>query len=316
MPGAEGLALIQKSFKRLSKRQLNQDDDEKVTTDHIVISLADYIGMPDDDIRMIPFTLAALFQQSVAQNHDVVVCTWEMPGNADIQMCPNSGFNEEQSKSDFCRKHSLIKKCSDLHPVKYTRTQWAIAPNRWYVGSFAAPDPHLAIVACVEYDSSSAIASVNTIPKHCRTDFLRSVLNIRFGTLIRHNGQFVGEDANFEHGDLIEYHVGHQQQLVIDKRCNKVQICLDSVLEHVVPHFDMEADAVEVLPFPSIQRELCNEDAWAFQLIPEGTPLHRETFEAPHCQRTFDTLNASKYELYIDGATSNGQSAWAVVAVS
>ena len=316
MPGAEGLALIQKSFKRLSKRQLNQDDNDKATTDHKVISLADSIGTPDDDIAMIPFTLATLFQQSVAQDHDLVICAWEMPGNADILMCPNSGFNEEQSKSDFSRKHSLIKKCSDLHPVKYTRTQWAIAPDRWYVGSFAAPDALSAIVACVEYDSSGAIANVNTVPKYCRTDFLRSVLNIRFGTLIRRNGQFVGEDANYEHGDLIEYHVGHQQQLIIDKRCDKVQICLDSVLEHVAPHFDIEADAVEVLPYPSIQKDLCNEDAWAFQLIPEGTPLHKETFEALHCQRALDNSTAYRYELYIDGATSNGLSAWAVVAVS
>jgi ribonuclease HI len=142
------------------------------------------------------------------------------------------------------------------------------------------------------------------------------VLNNRYGTLIRRNGQFVGEDASYEHGDLIEYHVGHQQQLIIDKRCDKVQICLDSVLEHVAPHFDIEADAVEVLPYPSIQKDLCNEDAWVFQLIPEGTPLHKETFEALHCQRALDNSTAYRYELYIDGATSNGLSAWAVVAVS
>ena len=315
MPGAEGLALLQKSFKRLRQGQNNQEGDDMVPTVRRAISLADSIGESDEDISRFPFTLEAIFRQAVAQNRDVVVCTWEMPGNVDIQMCPCTSFNEEQSQAEFCRKHSLIKQCSDLYPVKYIRNQWAIAQNRWYVGSFAVPKPCSAIVACVEYDSSSAIASVHTIPKHCRTDFLRSMLNIRFGTFIRHNGQYVGEAVNVEHGDLIEYHVGHEQQLVIDKRCSKVQICLDSVLDQTVPHFDTEVDAVEVLPFPSIQKHLCNQDAWAFQLIPEGTPLHRETFEALHCQKPVGPLDAFKYELYIDGATSDSQSAWAVVAV-
>ena len=315
-PGAEGLALFQKRCK-IVRTQRSEDEGlaGKNSVLKATVSLVDSIGPQNEDIVSIPFTLAAIFQQSAAQAQDLVISVWEMHESVDVEMCPKSCFEKDRSRGEFCKKHSLIKQCSDLYPVKFTRTHWNIGEDRWHVGSFRAPDPHSAVVACVEYASSGAVATAHTVPRLCKTDFLRSMLHIRFGTLIRLNGQFVGEDAQFEHGDLLEYHVGHQHTSAIDRRCGKVQICLDAVIERVLPRFDYDADATEVLPFPSVRHELSNEDAWTFHMIPEGTPLHRDTYEALHCQSRSRNLPTQKYELYIDGATSNGLSAWAVVAV-
>ena len=316
MPGAEGLALLQKNRKLLRNRKIDDDSAVQMNVSKVPISLVDLLGTHTDDIESIPFTLAAIFQQSAARAQDLVISIWEMYQTVDIEMCPRSQFDAESAKAHLCEKHSLLKICSDLYPVKFTRKKWAIAADRWYVGSFVVPDANSAIVACIEYTSSGATARVHTIPKFCKTDFIRSVLNVRFGTLIRLNGCCIGDDTHFDHGDLLEFHAGHQQKSVIDRQCDKVQICLDAVIEQTVPYFDLEADATEVLPFPSVQKGLCNDDAWAFHLIPEGTPLHRETYEALHCQRRSETSSTQKYELYIDGATSDIRSAWAVVAVS
>ena len=316
MPGAEGLALLQMDAKRFrSKPSHPADKNARELQTNTVISLTDLLGSPTDDIAQIPFTLAALFRQEAARAQDLVLCEWEINHEVDVMMYPRNEFDIEQARTNFCVKHSLIKSCSDLYPVNFTRTQWAIRTERWYVGSFVPPDSSSAVVACVEYTSSGATTKVKTIPKSCKTDFLRSVMNIRFGTLIRLNGRFVGDSVHCEHGDVMEYHVGHQQHPIIDRRCHKVQLCLDAVIECAIPGFDIDDEAVEVLPYPSIQQGLSNEDSWVFRMIPEGTPLHKETYEALHDQCLSCDSQIDRYELYIDGATANSLSAWAVVAV-
>ena len=315
MPGAEGLALIQKKVALLRNGRFDSETchiqrDDSAT----VISLNELIGTSDNDISQVPFTLASLFHQIEAQEKDIVVAIWKLHKEVDVDMLPNRIFEAEQAKARFCSKHSLIKPCSDLYPVKFTRAHWGIGDKRWYVGSFVPPDSQSAVVACVEYTSSGATAAVNMLPTSCGSDMIRSMLNIRFGTFIRLNGKAVGAHVQLAHGDLLEYHVGQAQQLTIDRKCTRVQLCLDAVVDNVKPRFDEEADAIEVLPNPSIQTELQNEDSWAFHLIPEGTPLHKTTFEALH-QTCESRGPAEKYELYIDGATSNGQSGWAVIAV-
>lgn len=315
MPGAEGLALFQKNFAMLRNvRSYSEKDSIQQNESATVISLHDLIGSCDNDISHIPFTLASLFQKTEVQERDIVVVVWKMHKGVDVDMLPNKAFDTEQAKTSFRSKHSLIQPCSELYPVKFTRAQWKIGDLRWYVGSFVPPDSTSVIVACVEYTPSGATTVVNMLPTSCFTDMIRSLLNIRFGTLIRLNGQVVGSQMHLDNGDLLEYHVGHAQQLTIDRKCTRVQLCLDAVIENVGSHFDDDADAIEVLPTPSIQNEFQSEDSWAFHLIPEGTPLHKATFEALH-QNSNAGGQSDRYELYIDGATSNDQSAWAVVAV-
>ena len=116
-------------------------------------------------------------------------------------------------------------------------------------------------------------------------------------------------------GDLLEYHVGHRAQIVMQMQNPKVQISLDATIENIVPHFDVEEDAFEVLPFAPLQQSLQEGAGWKFDLIPEATALHRETYEALHRQNECSIGEIEKYELYIDGATSQSRSAWAVVVV-
>ena len=70
------------------------------------------------------------------------------------------------------------------------------------------------------------------------------------------------------------------------------------------------------LPGPDIQRALQTEEDWEFKLIPEGTNLHKETYEALHAQQNLQDESILAYELYVDGATHGDCSAWAVVAVA
>lgn len=83
----------------------------------------------------------------------------------------------------------------------------------------------------------------------------------------------------------------------------------------MLPFFDEDADATELLEFPEVRSALCFDDGWAFHMIPEGVSLHKETYEALHRQADTYGCQPLYYELYIDGATNATSSAWAVVAV-
>ena len=315
MPGAEGLALLQKRARIISRTDDTRPCAQTDSLQKRSISLVEGLGNYTSDIESIPFTLEKLFQNSSTRENDLVICIWEMHESVDIQMCPISQFDEQKSKLKLCHKHALIKVCSNLFPVNFSRNRWAIGSNRWYVGSYVQQDHDHAILACVEYELHGATATVKTLPKKCRTDLLRLVLNIRWGTLIRLNGKFVGEEVTFANGDLIEYHIGHRAEMKLQMQSQKVQVCLDATIENVVPHFEVDEEAFEMLPLPPVQQMLRNGEVWKFEMIPEATLLHKETFEALHMQNEVDTGTLQKYELYIDGATSQSRSAWAVVAV-
>jgi len=316
MPQAEGLALLQTHLSVLSPRQGGDRPGVKPEAPPgAQIALAAQLGNYTNDIDSIPFTLELLFRTPAIQEQDMVVCTWEMKESVDMQLYPGSQFLEMQARIDMCHRNKLIKLGSSLFPVQFTRSKWAIKSNRWYIGSHVQPGTSSAIVACVAYEKDGATTAVKTVPKHCRTDFLRSVLNIKRGTLIRINGEFVGEEVSFENGDLLEYHVGFCTGLTLNMTNHRVQLCLDATVESTTPSFESEDDAFEVLQLPPVQQTLCNNDQWNFQMIPEATPLHRETYEALHVQHDCDSEVVQKYELYIDGATTHTRSAWAVVAV-
>ena len=65
------------------------------------------------------------------------------------------------------------------------------------------------------------------------------------------------------------------------------KICLDAVIMSHRPVFDDDGNAYEVLPGPEVRNALECDDSWAFEMIPEGTNLHKETYEALHVQQNF-----------------------------
>ena len=321
MPGAEGLALLQvattvaKTAYQATwpSTKQNEPAHEQVST---TISLESAIGGLDDDIQGAPFTLGTLFSRAGELAHDLVVCAWEVQAQAvTIEMHSLVSFDPHRVQSDFQCKHALLKPCSNLFQVSFVRPEWQFCTHQWFVGSYAVPAHDKAIVACVEYSQGAAVARVLTLSHSTRTDLLRSVLSIKYGTFVRVNGQIVGSHVSLHNGDVLEYHVGSSNELVLDRHSSKVQLCLDASIETVLPYFYEDGDAAEVLEFPELRSSLCQEDGWEFRMIPEGVSLHKATFEALHVQQ--DTLDCPPlhYELYIDGATHATRSAWAVVAV-
>ena len=98
MPGAEGLALLQKNRKLLRNRKIDDDSAVQMNVSKVPISLVDLLGTHTDDIESIPFTLAAIFQQSAARAQDLVISIWEMYQTVDIEMCPRSQFDAESKR--------------------------------------------------------------------------------------------------------------------------------------------------------------------------------------------------------------------------
>ena len=321
MPGAEGLALLQtkaaiKQRVNAPKAQQGRMPTASCSAGLNTISLHDAIEWDEGDVQGIQFLLSELFSQAGPFAHDLVVCVWEVhDSDVDIELHQANDFSPQKAQLEFQRKHDLIKPCSNLFKVNYTRDEWSFQRHQWYVGSYTQLDHDVAIVACVEYSQGAATTRAICVSKHCFTGLLRSVLNIKFGTLVMVNGEVIGQDVKLCHGDVLEYHVGVSKEVVLDRHCPRVQICLEASIECVSHRFDVDGDAIEVLEFPEIQSTLCQEDGWVFNMIPEGVSLHKETYEALHDQMNTYGSERLYYELYIDGATHDTRSAWAVVAV-
>ena len=318
-PGAEGLELLQKRVV-VRKGQIGEKcaDPHEHGNKKCPVSL--YNALPDDDsdVEGSPFTLAELFRRQRVSQSDFIVCTWEMhDGVTHFEMHSNSRFDPMQVSRMFRANHKLIQDCSDLYSVKFTRDSWQFQPNCWHIGSIWPVSLDRALVACVVYHNGCASARAVTLPRRTRTDFLRDVLNVTYGSFVRVNGVIAGDVVTLENGDVLEYHsADHGQLFSVEAADSKVQICLDATVTSHKPVFDVDGEAFELLPSMSVQAALENDDAWVFQFIPEGTDLHKETFEELHAQHDRQDDAVIAYELYVDGATHGNWSAWAVVAVS
>ena len=318
-PGAEGLALLQTKTKVINRGSNDGVDGHHLQhTDKVRASLSEALGSPDDDVEGVPFTLALLFSQQRTQHCEILVCVWEIHDSGNqFDFHSKQTFNARDVCAAFHEQHRLIQACSDLYQVHFTRASWHFLPESWYIGSFVQVPSHRAVVACVIYQKGCASVKVSTLPSQSRTDLLRALLNVVHGTFVRVNGVIAQDVVTLTNGDVLEYHgadPGHCFQ--IDKHSKKVQISLDASLTSHKPVFNEDEDAFEVLPGPDMRRALQCEDDWVFQLIPEGTNLHRETYEALHAQQSFPDDSILAYELYVDGATHGDHSAWAVVAVA
>ena len=315
-PGAEGLSLLQVRAE-ISKPMHDADSSQTASSSAArVVSIAKATEATDHDIKDVPFTLAKLLE--VVPNSEMpVFCVWEIHGGAtDFTMSIRAEFSKEKMKTHFCQKHGLLKECSELFPVRFRRDSWKFAPDAWFVGSYIQPAPCSAVVVGVEYRKEGAIARSVTLHRSYRTDLLRSTLGIQFGTLIRLNGEIVLDRIHFQHGDVLEYHaVESSKSICFDRFSSKTQICLEAAIDNSISCFDPEDDAFEILQDADLSDALRNEDRWRFECIPEGTNLHKSTYEALHVQHEVIQGNAQTLELYIDGATCGDVSAWAVVAV-
>jgi len=167
------------------------------------------------------------------------------------------GFDVDHRRKDFQLKHKLLKENSAMFNVKFTRAAWKIKVEQWFIGSFVQHKHDYVIVACVEYSKDGAIARTVTVPGNCRTDALRSMLNICFGTKIRLNGAYALDEVVMQPGDVLEYHVAAASTgMTLDRHSSRVQICLDAAIEQIIPHFDVDKEAVEILQFPEIRSTL------------------------------------------------------------
>lgn len=315
-PGAEGLSLLQFRAERIKPTHNAANCQTTSSTAAQVISIARALEVTDHDIDAVPFTLAML--SGTVSNHEMpVVCVWEIHGGAtDFAMSIRDDFSREKMKKHFCQKHGLLKECSELFPVRFSRDSWKLGLNTWFVGSYVQPAPDSAVVVGVEYRKDGAIARGITLHQSYRADLLRSTLGIRFGTLIRLNGEVVQDHVQLQHGDVLEYHaVEGGASICFDRFSSKTQICLEAAIDNSISCFDPEGDAFEILQEADLGKALQNEDRWRLECIPEGTNLHRSTYEALHVQHEVIHGDVQTLELYIDGATCGDVSAWAVAAV-
>ena len=319
-PGAEGLELLQRSARLVKTDKKSESGGQQRTQSQARVSLSKRSESVIDtaDVANVPFTLAVFMNQSKVTNADIVICIWELHnGQNQFDFHRKEGFDIGKTRKKFKTQHNLIKKCSNLHPVKFSRPSWRIDSDRWYVGSFVKETAEHAVVACVIYRQGCASTKVLTLPRQCQTEVLRNILNAVHGTLIRLNGVVLENSIILRHGDLLEYHAAESfQSFHISCENHKVQICLDAAIAMHTPAFDEDGIACEILPNPSVRDALSTEDGWHFRGIPEGANLHKATFEALHVQQeSFDDA-ITAYELYVDGATKGDISGWAVVAVA
>ena len=319
-PGAEGLELLQTkvSLRKTDRRQNPSSQIQNEPNKSVFISLQSSIHTEAQDIEGISFTLAVFLNQPQVRESDLVVCTWELNSGQnlfDLHKC--SGFNAVEVCQTFQTKHGLIKQCSELYQVRFTRPSWAFESYRWYVGSFVQVQSNHALVACVAYRKGGAAAKVLTMQKVIRANLLRDNLNAVHGTLIRVNGHIAGDTIRFHNGDVLEFHEAEIGRSFSLSRCSpKVQICLDAAVTGHISGFEDDRDAFELLQYPAIRETLIHEDGWVFQCIPEGADLHKATFEALFAQSKLQDESVLAYELYVDGATKGDLSGWAVVAVA
>ena len=283
-----------------------------------VICLEHVLADPTEDIESIPFTLSLITEQSHAIGQDVVICAWELHHEqTDFSFLPREEFSRQVAADAFRSRHQLIQPCSDIFPVRFQRLSWNISAGSWLIGSFVAPGHDQAIVACVEYRPEGATNRVATLLSQCDSSVIRSCLHIKHGSKVRVNGKSVSGVVHLQHGDTIEYHAADKgDKFVFCRNSSKVQICLEASIDRVTAEFDENKDAIEILPLPDIAHALTQADVWQFCPIPEGVNLHRSTFEALHVQHEIEQVQPDTIELFVDGATADGCSAWAVVAVA
>eukprot|EP00435_Cladocopium_sp_Y103_P054886 s686_g18.t1 len=247
----------------------------------------------------------------------VVVCTWEIEdGRTETAMHDCTDFDPKIVAGLFQQKHQLLAECSDLFQVKFVRASWSIPANQWFVGSFVTPSPLQAVVVIIQYQHDGAVYKTVTTSRRQHAVLIRSTFRARHGSLIRVNGCLIHDVVQLDHGDVIEIHCNQAvPRHKLDPTSKRVQICLDACIGGPEIPFDLEGQAVEVLDHGNLGGALSNESGWNFDYIPEGVHLHRVTYEALHVQQQLDSSQADRLELYVDGATCDSGSAWAVIAV-
>ena len=207
-PGAEGLALLQTKAKIVRKGPVSASDGVLNDNNQAqVISIHNALQQTVDEIEGMPFTLAEFVNQKQVQQHDLAVCVWEVhDGNNHFELHPKKCFDAEQICRSFQIKHNLIRKCSDLYNVTFSRQAWKIPSNCWYIGSTTPVPTHKALVACVIYHKGCASVKVVTLPQRGGTDWFRDVLNVVHGTFVRVNGAVIQDVVALKNGDVLEYH--------------------------------------------------------------------------------------------------------------
>ena len=281
-----------------------------------LLELAKHIKDEQKDITDVPFTLAVAQKAACEHGMSIVFCVWEInDGQTDINTFSACTFVPNVARDDFKKRYEWVVDCSPLFPVHFMRPEWGIRPGGWQIGSFVQPSRRSAIVACVAYESHGAHTFTKTLPTECQVSMLRHALGTKFGSFVRINGEIVHQVASLRHGD-VEFHAAeHCQGFQLIRAQKRVQVCLDAAVSFECSTFVEDASAVEVLPMPRVCDLLKNQEEWSFQLMPEGLNIHKMTYEALHQQQGLTTSSDDTLELYVDGATREDISAWAVVAV-
>ena len=166
------------------------------------------------------------------------------------------------------------------------------------------------------YQVEGAVYEVRTLPKRLSCPQIRTILSAQFGTFLRHNGHVLFTDAQLNNGDVLECHAaGLRGELNLSLTSPRVQISLQAALPVPTPVFDVDSSACLLLQTPFVHEALCDAPTWAVDYLPVGLDLHPATYEALHTQHEVDHAGSVRLELYVDGATWQHQSAWAVVIV-
>ena len=299
--------------RQLAKTKRASSHEPQLSAGPILLSHA--IQDSEDDIQHIPLSLGQFLHSGTQQ---WTVCLWEMPhGNADTVLLGSDVVIGPDTAQQFRARHDFLRPVSTLTPVRFTRRRWHIKDKQVWIGSFHAPAADRAVIWCVRYQADGAVYGARTFASNVDTTQLRQSLSIQHGTKIRCNGRVLSSTVTFQHGDVLEFHAApYHATFDLCRSSPRVQLCLEASIPAPSCSFDEDRNATLLLQHPGLAGKLCLADAWSFALIPEGLDIHKDTYEALHCQPAPEYAKHDTIELYVDGATSSHSSAWAVVAVA
>lgn len=246
-PGAEGLALLQKrvTVERTTGKSNIPIQRHASTGPVTPLLIQSCLSNQECDVQDVPFTLSVFMNQKHVQEAKIMFCTWELhDGCNQFDIHKYDEFDNAVVCLNFQKQHNLIRKCSALYPVRFTRSSWNIESKQWYIGSFVHETAEQAIVACVVYRQGCASAKAITLPSRCRVGLLRDRLSIIHGTFLRLNGTVVSDTIGLVSGDVFEYHEADiSHSFCMSRNCPKVQICLDAAISVHTPAFEDDGDA-------------------------------------------------------------------------
>eukprot|EP00435_Cladocopium_sp_Y103_P060701 s101_g22.t1 len=318
-PGTEGINMLQ-TRAGVIRQAVDTIEPSTAGATEFPRIISVFENLPDDhsDLDGMPLSLTSACQTanfSLAEYTFVSVETGRRGTLSSIHAYDS--FDSQIFRDQFANEHGFKSEISPLYDVAFFRPSWNLDLAAWKIASYHRQPAHLVLVLCVRYASDGGVFQVRTFPTSCPTSSLRVACNVKFGSLIRCNGQIVSSDITLANGDVLEFHADtSSKSFRLSPQNHRVQICLEACVFTQDYKFSDCHDAFEILPHREVVDALEMSDSWSWSDLPPGLDIHPSTWEALHCQPDINSHRIERYELYVDGATAGVSAAWAVVAIA